>query len=275
MLRESIKTPEDEQKYKDVTYKQLQDFLNYYSNEIYCNQIKEDATRLHEATVHEPIKAKVEEVKSKWEKFIEDHDVNRYLHIEVITGYYSDYWYSHPDWYFKVKQPKVALSDCNVSYNCYNRNTGDECWSTNEAYTDLEGLLACNSKNNGRYYTQITNSDFWNTYEMKTTIHSVTLKDGTVISENDCDEVPSSVKSYLEDKNEVTELALILDQIDPAYTSADKFVYDAIQKDLRSKDSLCYELVNRVNQSSYGNIRRGFEEPQSTEAVTGASIVVE
>lgn len=95
-IREALKTPEDQEKYKDVTYKQLREFLTYYSDDMYCEKVEGEARKQHAVEVMSKVQPKIDEVKQKWEKFIEAHDVTQYLDIQIVEDGYSYstmYWF--------------------------------------------------------------------------------------------------------------------------------------------------------------------------------------
>jgi len=258
-IREALKTPEDQKKYESVTYKQLKEFLIYYSDNFYCEKVEKDARKQFDETVLAPLQPQINGLKEKWEKYIEDHDVSKFLTVEVIpSGFSDDWYYYYPAFYFKITEPKGTLKDCSVDLECYDHYDNIDSYNSITGI-DLEIMKRCNSKENRRY-GNMCSSNFWDNYEYRPVVRSVTLKNGTTISEKDIENVPETVKNYIEDPNEQTQERLIVDQIDPQFKGADHYIYQIIQADLKEKDPICYELVDRVNNgSSWTSIPRGFK----------------
>ena len=263
-IRETIKTPEDQQKYKDISYKQLQEFLTYYSDKFYCDKLEKDARQRHTVEKIAPIQPKIDEITTKWEKFIEEHDVYKYIDVKVVSDGYQTvegYWYdeTRPAFYFTCQELQGKLKDCSVSFLCFD----EEEYSS--SYYDFGPINLETIKEHlkGNPWTiNTTNTNFWKEHHFGPQVHSVTLQNGTVISQDDIEKVPMSVRDYLHCIDEETETALIRDQIDPKYPTPTQFAYEAIQKNLQEKDPLCYELVDRFNSSSsWQSIPKGFKTP--------------
>lgn len=122
---------------------------------------------------------------------------------------------------------------------------------------NYEFIKEHSSNENGAILGRISQSDFWDDYDLRATIHSVTLKDGTHISNDDINKVPETVRNYFSNHDEDSETQMIVDQIDKNFIGAKQYAFDALQKALQERDPVCYELVERVN-SGRGRIQRGF-----------------
>ena len=61
-IRETIQNPEDQKKYAKVTYKQLKEFLTYYSDEFYCDKVEKNARARHGVEAIAPIQPQIDEL---------------------------------------------------------------------------------------------------------------------------------------------------------------------------------------------------------------------
>lgn len=252
-IREQVRTPEDKAKYGEITYKRLRDYMNYFGNKMYTDEQIEVFRKNYESEIHEPVKPKVDELVKKWQKFVEENDVNKYLEIQVQTSYTTDGWgTSHPAWYFVIKTPKGKLADCDVTVECKNPEQGYESYGTStQHFGSLEELQEQVGRDNQKYWVNVTNSDFWNEYQMIPTINSVTLANGKVITADAANEVPETVKAYLDNKNADTEFAMIKELIDKTYPSENEYAAKQLEKKLQELDPLCYELLTKVSRATY------------------------
>lgn len=248
VIRQQVRTTEDKEKYGKITYKQLREYMNYYGNKMFAMEQTEKFQKSYESDVHAPMKPKVAALVNKWQKFVEENDVNKYLEIQVQTLYYTDGWgMQHPAWYYAIKTPKGKLSDCDVTVECKSPEQGYEAYGTSTRhYVSLEELQAEVGKDNLRYWTNVTNSSFWDEYQMIPTINSVTLANGKVITADAANEVPETVRAYLDNKNDETEYAMIKELIDKKYPSENEYVAEQMDKKLQELDPLCYELLKKV-----------------------------
>ena len=250
VIRQQVRTPEDKKKYGEITYKQLREYMNYYGNQLFATEQTEKFQKSYESEVHAPMKPKVDALVNKLKKFVEENDVNKYLEIQVQTSYYEDGWGTqHPSWYFVIKTPKGKVVDCDVTVECQNPERGDEAYGTSpQHYVSLMELQAI-TKDNQKYWTYITNTDFWDEYQLIPTINSVTLANGKVITADAVNEVPETVAAYLDNKNDETEYAMIKELIDKEYPSENEYVAKQMDKKLQEIDPLCYELLKKLGRS--------------------------
>ena len=262
IIRDALKTTEDQEKYKDVTYKQLKEFLIYYGDKEYCDMVENEARKQHTAEIMSKVKPKIDDLKQKWETFIAEHNPAQYINIEVVEdgyGYsemvfFGDYT-KYPRFHFKSSEPKGAISDGKFTLECFN-NEGANTSMISENI-DYEFVKVHNSKEKYLQLAKYPQTDFWDIYNLRAIVHSVTLKDGTRISDDDIEQVPETVRNYLDRRDEDSEAQMIIDQIDKKFVSAKKYSFEALHKALMKHDPVCYELVERVNNIS-GQIQRGF-----------------
>ena len=250
LIRQTMSAAEYQQKYGSITYKQLREYLNHYGNKAYSDEVIAEEKKHYTDDVYAPVKPKVDALIAKWNKFVEDNDVNKYLQIDIkcSKGNRTILWETEaaPAFYFVCKMPKGKLKDCSVTLSVKEKESGMNAYGTSDTPVDLNTLLQWNSSDNIGVWNTSWYDGFWNYNEMQATINSVTLSNGKVIKADALSEVPESVKTYLENKNSDTEFAMIKDQIDKSYPSENEFALDKLTKKLESLDPLCYELLNKV-----------------------------
>lgn len=245
-IRQTMSAAEFQQKYGVVTYKQLREYLNCYGNKAYSDEVVEEEKKHYTEEVYTPIKPKEDALIAKWNKFVEDNDVTKYLQIDIkyTKGYYSSFWGSEeaPAFYFVCKMPKGKLKDCSVTLAVGDKETG----STSKEYdTDLSTLLSWNSSENRGVWNTSWYDGYWDYNEMRATINSVTLANGKTIKADAINDVPETVRAYLDNKNSDTEYAMIKDQIDSNYPNENEFVLNKLTEKLKKLDPLCYELLTK------------------------------
>ena len=269
-LTRYVTSEEDKAAYKDITYNDFLDFYNCYSSQVFCKDIKEKAEGEYAKNVMAPMKARVDSVKAYWEKYVTDHDVNKYIKVTPETAFARDYGGRyHPVWYYNVKLPKGDIKDCQTEV-VFKDFWGDEYY--NHSLSDLRQY---NSAQSFFYLTNkyATDDDYWDNHSVEVTIKSVTLKDGTVIKADDISKVPPSVTAYLADPSEDNTSRLVIETIDNTFPFKAKYAYDAIIAKLKDKSPKCYELVEKVEKATEKEIvRRGFDQPTFAEGGKGYSL---
>lgn len=83
LIIQTMNTAEFRKKYGEITYKQLREYLNYYGNKAYSDEVLDEEKKNYEKEIYIPIKPKVDALVEKWNKFVEDNDVNKYLQINA------------------------------------------------------------------------------------------------------------------------------------------------------------------------------------------------
>ena len=182
---------------------------------------------------------------------MEDNDVNKYVDIEVKTGEKMGY----PIFYFIVKYPKEKLSGCSVELEFV-----DNWGYTKTHHLSLQELLQYNSEESCLNFNW-QDSYYWNNHNLEVKIKSVTLeKSGKTILAQDIDNIPESVKHYLEDPSEYNEYPLIKETIDEGFPSKIEYVNNAIITKLKEKNSVIYNLIERIEETAgYPIVHRGFD----------------
>lgn len=236
--------------YRKVTYKMLADFYeSFYNNDGFREKAAKAAGDSYEKNVHAPMVPKVDAEKEKWQKYLEEHDVDKYLSIETVTSYYKEssyyYEYDRPAFYFKLSEPKGKLSDAEVVFVPQDSNgyTHSRASATTVSLSTLKDM----DSSSPRHYTGVDDSSFWDKYTMKVTVNSVTLSGGKTISSSDKDKVPQAVKDYLDDPSEYNETVLIKSQIDPEYKDLGEYVAEYVNSELSKKNPLCYEFITKFD----------------------------
>ena len=250
-LRNYIKSDEDKEKYKDISYEDFVSYYNSYSSSVYCDEIKQKAQETYKHDMLAPINPRIDSVKTYWAQYVEEHDINKYITVDIKTG--TNY-FGYPIFYFIVRYPKEKLSDCSATLH-YSDYWGSECTYN----MNLKDLLDHNSENNP-YNFNWQDSHYWNNHEMTLQINSVTLaKSGKTITADEIEQVPAVVTSFLENDSENNKQALIRELIDANFPSREEFVLNTIRDNLKEKNTTLFELIERVEQAAgHPIIQRGF-----------------
>ena len=250
-LRNYIKSDEDKEKYKDISYEDFLSYYNSYSSSVYCDEIKQKAHETYEHDMLAPINSRIDSVKTYWAQFVEEHDVNKYITVDFKKGTnYSGY----PIFYFIVRYPKEKLSDCSATlyYQDY--------WGAESTYNmNLEDLLNHNSENNP-YNFNWQDSHYWDNHDITLRINSVTLANsGKTITADEIEQVPGVVMSFLENESEDNKQALIRELIDANFPSREEFALNAVRDNLKEKNATLFELIERVEKAvGHPIVQRGF-----------------
>ncbi len=271
-IRNGLKTQEDKEKYGDISYAQLYEYLAYYGNEVYCNDIIDKANKEYEEKVHQPVLAKETELVNKWRTFLKDNNVNLYLKVDVVED--VEFIYGLPGFYFKLSMPKGNLSDAEVLVRIMDKRSHTLTYGTEEVRWNLNVLQQLTSSN--ALYLKGRGRDFWEQNEVKTEIKSVTLSNGKKIMADMTSQVPAEVMAYLNDSTSVNEYLMICKQIDANYPSKEKYANDKLMSSLEQVDKVCFELVEKINLS-LNCVHRGFpvyeeQYPSSSPEVSTQSV---
>ncbi len=249
-LREYIKSDEDKEKYKDVSYEDFLSYYNSYSSSVYCDEIKQKALEAYENDKMAPMSSRVDSVKTYWAKFVDEHDVNKYITVDIKKDISFDY----PIFYFIVRYPKDKLSGCSATLLFPDR------WGSESTYNmSLQDLLEHNSKERS-LNLQWQDPYYWNNNEVTLRINSVTLeKSGKTITAEEIEQVPGVVTAFLENDSENNKLTMIRELIDKDFPSREDYAMTAIQDNLKKKNALFFELIERVEQAAgHQIVQRGF-----------------
>ena len=250
-LREYIKSDEDKEKYKGISYEDFLSYYNSYSSSVYCDEIKQKAQETYEQDVLAPMNPRIDSVKTYWTQFIEEHDINKYITVDIKTGVNV---YDYPIFYFIVRYPKVKLSDCSATLHFPDR------WGSENTYhMSLNDLLEHNSTDKS-YNLNWQDPYYWNNYEVTLQINSVTLENsGKTITADEIEQVPGVVMSFLDNDSEYNKLALIRELIDAKFPSREDFSMNAVLDNLKDKNTTLFELIERVEQAAgHPIVQRGF-----------------
>jgi hypothetical protein len=233
--------------YKKIKYKRLYKYINnYYQNSEFKAGILAEANNAYEQEQLAPYMDKVQAEVTKWRSFIEANDPSRYLVVTIHTSYYQEYsWWSswtRPQFYFSLEYPLGKIKDASVTY--VPRNANGKTHSGAKRNTErLSVLISHNSKDEAFYYGGVDDGRFWDKYSMKVIINSVTLEDGTVISAKALEEVPASIKKYIDEETEENLIAVIRDLVDSQISSREEYTTKALAAALEKEDALCYDFA--------------------------------
>ena len=269
-----LTSDEDKEAYKDITYNDFLDFYNCYSSQVYCNDIKEKTEAEYGKKIMEPMKTRVDSVKAYWDKYVNDHDISKYISVKINNFRFVQDWdYScYPAWFYTVNIPKGNVKDCHAKVEFKDNSPFGEPVTD---YVDLAKIKDHNSKEKCVYLSQryAYGDDYWDSHSVELTIQDITLNDGTVIKANDIENVPPSFTAYLADPSDDNTCRLIIETIDNQFPFKAKYAYDAIIAKLKEKSPKCFELIEKVEKATEKDIvSRGFEEPTLAEGAQGISL---
>lgn len=257
IIRESIVTQADKEKFGKITYREMKNFLQMYSNENYCTRLKNEAKNQYEVQYRQPILPQLNAIIAKWKQFEDDHNPNNYLNIVLHNEYSTTpYGDTRPAVWFELKYPKGSITDCSV--NCYCKsNESEDIYVDSQQYFDLTSLSFYNNAENVLFTGDTYDTGFWNNWTYVTEVKSVTLPDNSIITIDDTTQVPEEVRNFLKESTPENECKVVKAQLNPNYPSFDQFASESICNELKEQDPLCFELVEIAN-ASIERIPRGW-----------------
>ncbi|MBQ0141545.1 MAG: hypothetical protein KBT06_01880 [Prevotellaceae bacterium] len=250
VMRDNIVLEEEKALYEKVTYKELCDFIDVYTDTAKCNEIARKANEEFNEKYYNPIIPKLEAKIEEFTEYINTHDVENYLEIEVGKRYEYEHGRYYPGFYFTLSFPTEQILDCRVRYGMYNKKWGYLHYSA-RGEANLEELQEmCES---ARYrWTDISSfsPNIYDEWELDFEILSVTKANGEVISPEEARKVVTPVVlEYLEDPYEYTELLFIREQIDSNFPDRNDYIYKKLDEELDAINPICNKLVNRFNDT--------------------------
>lgn len=249
-LREYINNEGIQSEYEDISYKDCIEYIEKIQDKAWNEEIQNKAKRDHEEKFRTPVLSKLKAETAKWEKYIQEHDPNKYL---VITPHErnieDDYdWYNYAGFYYTLQFPKGNIKDCSAHCGLVSRS--DHEWRSNaEEWSDLAALQRANINANYRWnaYTSLLDNVYDN-YTMRVELYSVTLNDGTIITIDDIEEnVPKAAKAYIDDKSETNEARFIRECIDKDYPLLSEYIANAYDNALKNVNPLIFKLLERMS----------------------------
>ena len=247
-VREELRTPEDREKFGTVTYKEMREFMNYFGNDVWLNEQRTKAAEAYETDVHQKIKPQLDSVVNKWQTYIDEHQIDKCIQVAVHTTYSSDGYYTHPGFYFTTNVLNSNIQEVDAYLETKYKDSEMTDMENKISLSDLQKYA---SEDHKAYWTHNYSSDFWDYRTCELSIRSITLTDGTVIDETGPNNVPQEISTYLDNKTEQTELAVIRTFIQTNYPSVADYQKDFINKHLKELDPLCFEMMNKVEK--YGS----------------------
>lgn len=250
-IQEKVVDSPAEATYREVTYKQMLDYLNFLNLE--KQMLREKAKADYEDYFLSYTKAIEPEI-NKWKEYYEQHNPNNFLKLNIHTNYKKDsgyYTIYYPGFWIELEYPKGPLKDCEVIFGLW--NTEDNEWhSRATAVASLDELKEY-TESAGYYFNNAssTSPDIYNKYSMKYEVRSVTLEDGTMISASDLKEIPNGVLAYLEDPTEYNTYWAIKGLGDRDFQLEEEYVTNYLKKAFEEKDKLCYQLLSMVGYMGY------------------------
>lgn len=241
---------EQDPEFAEITYKRMLVYLKHYTNTDYCYSLASDASQIFEEKYHKPLLAKIEAERNKWTEYIDTHNPENYLKINIGQRYVESYGSYYPGFYFELEYPKGEITDCSVRYGLVNKET--EAWCSNaDSHGDLEALRERSKDKDYRWnYMYSYSKDIYDTWKMEAVINSVTLPSGEVINRNDVENVPTAAMAYIDNPSSENEFAFVKDCIDPNYPSLQEIIAKTTVENLTKEDALCTKLIELTNQYS-------------------------
>ena len=272
IIRETVEANEDVKKYRNITYKQLQEYMNHYGNKMWCDEQAKKAIQEYEQNVHSKILQNEKNIIDKWQKYLDEHDPSKFITIDVKYSYQNSDWGPVPIWYYIVKYPKGNLSECDavvtITRKDDNEDTNEYFYSEPQMNVTLPDLLTHNTPDDACMANSY-DSNYWNYYKVAVSVNSITLAHGTKISTSDIETVPAEMRAYLDDKSEENEVKMIKALIQPNYPSKEEYALQKIKEALKDLNANCYELIEKVSQ--YNSIFQCAYTPTATVSTSVAT----
>lgn len=247
MNLENLRNVMPREEFGKISYKELYNFLkNQYNNEEFCTKYRNKAIEAHNERFYEPVQERFNSLTQEWDRFMEEHDVDRYIKIRVHT-YYTG---GHPAWYYTYETPRGKVKSVSATLRIKGRDNDTK-------HLSLSDLNTYSSKNRYWYYYRY-DSSFWRHTTARVSVQKVTLENGTTISSSDMKDVPKPVKEYCNDPSFEKGEEVITALIDPNYQSRGVFVNAAINDALRRKNERCFNFVERSGLFEGGIRKFGF-----------------
>lgn len=246
IIRASIVTEADKEKFGEITYQEMKDFLQMYTNDSYCARLLDVAKKQYDSQCRQPILPQLNALVAKWKKFEEDHNPNSYIKIDAHTAITMNLGFSRPTVWFSLKFPKGSIKDCSVYACCKSKDDEYEICTGSERDYSLFNLKD-SSAESAWIVADSFASDFWSYWSYYFEVKSVTLPDETIVTLSDTIQVPDVVRNYLNNSTPENEYEMVKAQINPSYPTFDQYASKVICDKLKEKDSLCFELVEMTN----------------------------
>ncbi|MCR4564764.1 MAG: hypothetical protein K5651_01600, partial [Bacteroidales bacterium] len=191
--------------YSSITYKELYDYeKEYFLNSSFKAEEENKAGAEFDAEFDRDVRPALELQKRKWGDFVKNHDPNQYLEIEGVTSIMRDEGQSHPQFWFRIREPKEPVKTASISYDAVVKGA-----KTSFEFTtcSLSELRECSHPDDALYYEGIDDAQYWDTHEILIVVNRVELMDGSVYSLNDSEmkQVPASVRAYFMNPCQETE----------------------------------------------------------------------
>lgn len=247
-IREQVVGSSAEATYRDVTYKQMLDYLSFVNSDIEQQNLREKAKADYDEYFRTCLKA-VEPELNKWKEYYDQHNPNNFLKLDIHIrykkdgGYYTTYY---PGFWIDLEYPKGEIEDCEVIFGLWS-DENDEWYSNATAVASLEELKEY-TESAGYYFNNAYSysPDIYDKYSMKYEVRSVTLEDGTVISVSDLTEIPDGVLTYLKDPTEDNQYWAIKGAGFRDLQLEEEYITNYLHKAFEEKDKLCYQLLSLV-----------------------------
>ena len=250
-IRKSAVSDVDKAALSGITYQQMYDFLSHYTSIEYCNQLTEQGKADYQQKYIEPNRAELYKVVGEWQEFVDTHDPNLYLNIDITERYVQEeeYFttYYYPGFYFTLTYPKGSIRDAKVESGLW--DAVNETWHYNaHEFLNLESIKDMTSSESYRWKNVYsTSKDIYGQWHMRTIIHWVLLNDGTEITKDDLEQVPLIIKSYLESPTNENVYYVIRnyvnDDIPDPFTHVSNYLQDA----LKAENEAAYRLCESTN----------------------------
>ena len=245
-LRECITEPKDQERFKDVSYKDFRKFYDQYNSKEFCDKIIAKSNPIYTKNILAPMKVKVDSIVNKWDTYIETHDVNKYITVNITKSYFSRNMETHPAWYFTLEYPKGTVNGGNFELNI---KEGDESlYSFNWTLQNMQEGTEKNLTFLTREYTD--GMSFWEDHDMDVAILNLYLSDGTVISSKDIENIPDEVRNYKDLQSEENEYALIKALINSKFVSRKRYNSNSVVSYFKKYYPHYSEMVNIANQKA-------------------------
>lgn len=236
--------------YQALTYGELLDYLDTFTDTEYAQKIIQQASEEHGEKVYAPYVEKLDSILTEWNEYKSAHDPANYLRVTPKVNRYTvesriDGTIYVQELSFDIDYPRgdaePQVVDCNLRCQ-YHDIHGEQIGGQAAYFYDLEWL-----KTEKQVFRLIMSSK---TVYVDHELLSVTLSDGSVITPEDFENnAPYCVRQYIDtdakgDEAYTLEGFIIKELIDSDFTLLHDYTFQTLERTYKDACPLAHKLVN-------------------------------
>lgn len=235
--------------YQALTYGELLDYLDTFTDTEYAQKIIQLASEEHGEKVYAPYVEKLDSTINEWREYKREHTPGNYLRVTPKVNRYTTESRTYGTIYvqelsYDIDYPRgdaePQVVDCNLRcqyHDIYGEQMGDQA----VFFYDLEWL-----KTKKQVFRGMGSKTVYEEHELL----SVTLSDGSVITPEDFENnAPYYVRQYIDsdakgDEAYTLEGMIIKELIDSNFTPIYDYTFQALERAYKDACPLAHKLVN-------------------------------